>query len=110
MITSNVLEETGVYPAERSLILLLTSLRPRLQPHSSFAKNVLNMPLLSAKLEKNTFSLIESKRESASKSMVIDLCPVLSVSFHLKRNSEPVFREQKWMYRGQVSKLMDPFL
>lgn len=53
MITSNLLEETGVYPAEKSLILLLASLRPRLQTQSSFAKKVLGThtpPLL--KLEK----------------------------------------------------------
>lgn len=41
MITFNLLEETGVYPAERIIIVLLTLLGPRLQPDSSFVKNVL---------------------------------------------------------------------
>lgn len=106
MITSNLLEEKGVYPAERSLILLLTSLRPRLQPHSSFTKNVLNGPLI-PKTRKANFSLIESKRDSASKLLVINLPTELSVRFHLKLNAEPVFVDQKWMYHSQVSKLMD---
>lgn len=39
-------EEMWVYSAERSLVKLLTSLRSRFQPHSSFAENVLNTPSL----------------------------------------------------------------
>lgn len=87
-----------------SLILLLTSLGPRLQPDSSFVKNALQNNQTKQQ-EQKPFALFESKMESTSKSVVIGSYSELSVNmtFHLKLTSEPVFEEQKWMCYSQVS-------
>lgn len=93
----------GNWSLSSSLILLLTSLGPRLQPDSSFVKNVLKNNQTNKTTTART--LVESKRESTSKSVVIGSYPELSINitFHLKLTPEPVFEEQKWMCCRKIS-------
>lgn len=109
MISYNLLEETGVYAAEEfnsAADFTQTKSSTTFQLCKECIKHTPPIP----ETRKTNFSLIRSKRESASKSMLIDLYPELRVRFNLKINSVPVFEEQRWMYHSQVSNLVDPFL